>query len=79
LQNVLGKLTIEKFESALKKSPYKFNEKHIHDIINDAPKNRKNEIMYRQLHFLLSVGLWMEENNVSRKVKSPEQNLVQNI
>jgi len=51
-----GKLTPEKFEVALKRSPYVFTSKHIQDIINDAPKTRKNEIMYRHMYFLISKG-----------------------
>lgn len=60
LQRV-GKLAIPKFETALKKSTFKFGDKHIQDIIHDAPKSRKGEIMYRQLNLLLTVI-----NNVSK-------------
>jgi Ca2+-binding EF-hand superfamily protein len=51
----IGKLAIPKFETALKKSPFHFSDKHIQEIIHEAPKSRKGEIMYRQLNLLLTV------------------------
>jgi len=71
-----GKLSIEKFESALKKSLYKFNDKHISDIVNDAPKTRKNEIMYRQLHFMLSKGEKPKTKISARFMKNHSSSLI---
>ncbi len=45
----------DKFEMALKKSIYRFVDKHIKEIINDAPKNHRKEVMYKQLNLLILV------------------------
>jgi hypothetical protein len=52
---IIGKLSLDRFELALKESPYRFSDKYIKDIINDAPKTKRNDISYRDLYFTLAV------------------------
>lgn len=48
-------MSVVGFENALKSAPFKFPNEYIKDIIEDAPKSDKKDIMYRYLDNILRV------------------------
>lgn len=55
IKTIIGKLPVDKFEHVLSKADFNFPSEYIKQIIEDAPKSEKREIMYRDLYIKLKV------------------------